>query len=158
MRGAITAQAIGDEALRLILQAGEQALEEPLRCGGVPVVLDQDVENDTVLVHCAPEVMQLAINLQEHLIKVPGVARLRPALTELAGEVGAELEAPLTDALMADDNAPLGQDKLHLAQAQAEHVVQPDGVADDLGWEAVARVGGGLGRHLAILPQSLRYG
>jgi hypothetical protein len=48
---------------------------------------------------------------------VPSVARLGPALTELAGEVGAELEAPLADALVADDDASLGQDKLHLAQA-----------------------------------------
>ena len=158
MRDAVAAQAVGDEALRLVLQPGQQALEEALRGRGVPVVLDQDVEHDAVLVHRAPEIMQLAIDRQEHLIEVPCVARLRPALTELAGEVGAELEAPLPDALVADDDASLGQDKLHLAQAQAEHVVQPDGVADDLGWEAVARVGGGLGRHLAILPQPIRYG
>src|SRR3954447_26628839 len=102
--------------------------------------------------------MQLAINLQEHLIKVPGVARLRPALTELAGEVGAELEAPLTYALMADDNAPLGKDELHLAQAQTEDVIEPDSVADDLGREAVSGVGGGLGYHLAILAQPYRSG
>ncbi len=36
--------------------------------------------------------------------------------------------------------------------------VQPDAVADILGWEAVARVGGGLGHHLASMAQSLRYG
>src|SRR5437763_8527476 len=86
------------------------------------------------------------VDFQEHLIEVPGVARLRPALTELAGEVGAELEAPLSDALVADGDAPLGQDELHLAQAQAEDVVEPHSVADDLGWEAGCGVGGGVGR------------
>lgn len=35
----------------------------------------------------------------------------------------------------ADDNAPLGQDQLDVAQAQAEQVVKPDGVLDDLGWK-----------------------
>src|SRR4051794_12135064 len=129
VRDPVATQAVSDEALRLVLQSSEQALDEALCGRGVPAVLDQDVEYHTVLVHRAPEIMQLAIDLQEHLIKVPSVARLGPALTELSGEVGAELEAPLPDALMADDNASLSQDKLRLAQAQAEHVVQPDGVA-----------------------------
>src|SRR3954447_16588484 len=102
--------------------------------------------------------MQLAIDLQEHLIEVPGVARLRPALTELAGEVGAELEAPLTYALVADGDASLGQEELYLTQAQAEDVIEPYSVADDLGWEAVSGVGGGLGHHLAILAQPCRSG
>src|SRR5215210_4157687 len=158
LRHSVALQPIGHDAPGLVLQTSEQALEEPLCRGGVPAVLDEDVEHNTVLVHRAPEVIQLAIDLQEHLIEVPSVARLGPALTELSGEVGAELEAPLPDALMADDDASLGQDKLHLAQAQAEHVVQPDGIADDLGWEAVSGVGDGLGHYLAILPQSLRYG
>src|SRR3954470_21842802 len=156
VRDPVAAQAIGDDALRLVLQASEQALEEAFRGCGVPAVLDQDVEHDAVLVYRAPEIMQLTVDLQEHLIEVPSVAWLGPALTELAGEVGAELQAPLPDALVADDGASLGQDKLHRARAQAEDVIQPEGVADDLGWEAVARVGGGLGRHLASMPQPLR--
>jgi hypothetical protein len=52
-------------------------------------------------------------------------------------EVGAELEAPPAHALVAGRDAPLGQDELHLAQAQAEDVIEPHGVADDLGREAV---------------------
>jgi hypothetical protein len=34
---------------------------------------------------------------------------------------------------MADDDAALGADRLDLAQAQAEAVVEPHGAADDLG-------------------------
>jgi hypothetical protein len=49
------------------------------------------------------------------------------------------------------DDAPLGEDQLDVSEAQAEEVIQPDSVADDLGREAVPRVGGGLGRHLVIL-------
>ena len=33
------------------------------------------------------------------------------------------------------------QEQLHIPQAEAEHVVQPDSVADDLGGESVAVVG-----------------
>ena len=52
----------------LVLQAGEQALEEALRRGRIPAVLDQNIEHHAVLIHRAPEVVQLAVDLQEHLI------------------------------------------------------------------------------------------
>src|SRR3954468_21229294 len=74
-RSPIAAQAIGDDALRLVLEPREQALEEALGGGGIPAVLDQDVEHDAVLVHRTPEIVQLAVDLQKHLIQVPGVAR-----------------------------------------------------------------------------------
>src|SRR4051794_14944392 len=88
---AVAAQAISDEAPWLILQPSEQAFEEALGCRGVPAILDQDIEDNAVLVHRAPEIMELAIDLQEHLMEVPSVARLRPAPAELASEIGAEL-------------------------------------------------------------------
>jgi hypothetical protein len=50
----------------------------------------------------------------------------------------------------ANATAPV-LDSTDVAEAQAEEVIQPDSVADDLGREAVPRVGGGLGRHLVIL-------
>jgi hypothetical protein len=45
---------------------------------------------------------------------------------------------------VADDNAPLGQDQLDAAQAQAEQVVEPDDVLDDLDWEAVPGIPRGV--------------
>jgi hypothetical protein len=39
---------------------------------------------------------------------------------------------------MGSDNASFGQKQLDIPQAEAEHVVQPDGVADDLGGKAMA--------------------
>jgi hypothetical protein len=69
--------------------------------------------------------VQLAVDLQEHLIKVPGVARLRPAPAELTGELAAELQASLPDALMGDGDAPLGEDQLNVSEAQAEDVDAP---------------------------------
>jgi hypothetical protein len=38
-------------------------------------------------------------------------------------------------------DAPLGEDQLHIPQAEAEHVIEPHRVADDLSREAVPRVG-----------------
>src|SRR4029453_17816859 len=102
--------------------------------------------------------MQLPAYLQKHLIKVPGVARLRPAPAELAGELAAKGQAPLPDALVADHDPSLAKDQLDVSEAQAEEMVQPDSVTDDLGREAVSGVGSGLGRHLAILARTLRSG
>ena len=69
----------------------------------------------------------------EHLIEVPGVTRLRSSSAQPTGEVGTELQAPVPNALMGYHDAAFGQDQLHVAQAQAEDVIQPHGVVDDLG-------------------------
>ena len=42
-------------------------------CARIAPALDQDVEHDAMLVDRAPEVVQHAVDPQEHLIKVPGV-------------------------------------------------------------------------------------
>ena len=54
---------------------------------------------------------------------------------------------------VGDDDAALGQDQLHIAQAEAEHVVQPDGMADDLGWEPMTIVGVGWRLHAVSLAR-----
>jgi hypothetical protein len=77
MRNPVAAQAIGDDTLRLVLQADEQALEEALGRRRVPPVLHQDVEHDTVLVHRAPETVQLAVDAQENLILLANSTRQR---------------------------------------------------------------------------------
>jgi hypothetical protein len=41
---------------------------------------------------------------------------------------------------MADDNAPLSQKQFDVTQAEAEHVIQPHGMANDCGRDAVAVV------------------
>lgn len=80
-------------------------------------------------------------------IQMPFVARPRPASFERVGEGSPEPQAPGADALVAHDDATLRQDGLDVAQAQAEAVVQPYRVGDDLGWKAEAVIGVGLGLH-----------
>jgi hypothetical protein len=134
-------------------QARQQALEEALRRGGVPPLLHEDVQHHALLIDGAPEVVVNAVDAQEHLVEMPGVARLRPPATQPAGEVGAEPDGPLPDALVRDHDAPLRQDQLDIAQAQAEDVVEPYGMADHLGREPMAGVGGGVGRHATSLAE-----
>jgi hypothetical protein len=42
--------------------------------------------------------------------------------------------------MSGNDDAPLGQKELNAPQAEAEHVIQLDGMTDDLGGKAVAVV------------------
>ncbi len=68
LRDAVAAEPIRDDLARLVLQAGEEAFEEAFSGRAVPPLLHQDVEHDTVLVHRAPEIEELAVDLQVHLI------------------------------------------------------------------------------------------
>jgi hypothetical protein len=62
VRGPVATQAIGDDALRLVLEPREQVLEEALRSRGITAVLHQNVEHNTILVPRTPEIVQLAVD------------------------------------------------------------------------------------------------
>ena len=64
-----------------------------------------------MLVHCAPKLVQHAVDPDVDLIHVPGVTRLRPPPPEPQGEAPAELQTPAPDALVGDDDAPLSQEQ-----------------------------------------------
>ncbi len=83
-------------------------------------------------------------------------SRLEASHLALSGEVAgvhrAELAAPLPNGLMGDDDSPLGEKILDVSKTQAEAVVKPDSVADDLGWESVSAVAWRFGLHRESLP------
>src|ERR1700676_2288556 len=66
------------------------------------------------------------------------ISRSRATAAQAFGEALAEFLAPAPDGLIGDNNAPLGKEQLNVSQAEAENVVQPDIVRDDLGGEAMA--------------------
>jgi len=63
-----------------------------------------------------------------------------------------ELAAPAPDRFVGNLHAAFGQHQLDVPQAQAEGMVQPDGVADDLGREAVTMVRVRDAFHPATMP------
>jgi hypothetical protein len=104
-----------------------------------------------VLINRTPQIVQHAPDADEHLIKVPSVTGLRPSAAQPSGEVGTELLAPVPNAFVGHPYATLGQDQLNVTQAEAEDVIQPDGVADDFGRKPVSAIGGGLANHAVSL-------
>ena len=128
--------------------------EEPLGGSGIASALHQDVEHVTVLVHCAPEKVQFAADADEHLVREPFVARPRPTALQLVREQPAEAQPPVPDGLVADHNTPRRKDQLDVTQAEAEAVVQPHCMLNDLGWisKASVRAGGHHAAETATLP------
>ena len=114
LRNSITLQLVRDDDARRIVQTFQQPLEEALRSGGISAALHEDIEHDPVLVDSPPEITLLAVDPDENLIHVPGVAGTGPAAAQLLGEFGAEFAAPLADAFMGD---PLR----HVRPGSAQH-------------------------------------
>jgi hypothetical protein len=105
-----------------------------------------------VLVDRTPEIVNDAVDADENLIYMPGIAGSWPPSTQPLGEFGAELAAPMADTFAGDHDAALRQDEFNVAQAEAEQVIQPHGVADDLTRKAMAAMEGWLSGLPAFSP------
>jgi len=108
-----------------------------------------------IWIFASAAIVQHTSDADEHLIEVPRVSRSGSSPTQPSSEVGTELSAPKSDALMRDHHATLGQDQLDVTQTEAEDVIPLHRVTDDLGRQPMPRVGGRLWRHsvnLARLP------
>src|SRR2546428_6116735 len=94
---------------------------------------------------------------EKHLIEMPFVTRPGASAPELSGIRLAKFAAPFADSLIGHHHAAFQPQLFDIAKAQAEAKVQPHGVANDLGREAVILipVGWGWGVHAATLPHSL---
>jgi hypothetical protein len=82
---------------------------------------------------------------------MPLVPRSWPAAAQAVGETGGEHLAPTAHGLIGDDDTALRQDQLNITRAEAEYVIQPDSVADDLGGKPMAMVRVGWQVHAASL-------
>jgi len=140
---AVASQLVSHDHARDILKALQQPSKEALRGFGVPPRLNQDVEHNAVLIHGTPKIVLHALDPDEHLVHVPLVSRPWSAASRAACEALAELLGPLTNRLIGDNDAPFSQKQFNIPQAEAEYVIQPDCVVDDLGGKAmaVARIG-----------------
>src|SRR6266496_92685 len=83
----------------------EGIAEELLRCLLISAALDQNIQYVTILIYCTPQVMQASVDFEEHLIKVPSVAGARRPAAQAISISLTELEAPLSDGLVGEDNA-----------------------------------------------------
>ena len=137
----IARELVGDHHARLgAALTVKHPMQEALGGYLIASVLDQDVQNDAVLINGSPQPVAFATDPQRHLVQMPLVASSCSSSTQPCGEGGSELGAPLADGLMADLDPAFGEEILNITKAEMEPKVQPDGVSDDLGREAVASI------------------
>jgi hypothetical protein len=136
VRHRVTGELVGDQHPGHVLQAREQLAEEPGGGLGVAPGGDQDVQHGAVLIHRPPQVLGLAVDLDEYLIEVPLVPWPGPSAAQSIGVGLAERSAPLPNCLVGNHDPALQHHLLDVTEAQRETVVQPDAVADDLRREA----------------------
>src|SRR5215471_5451446 len=82
----------------------------------------------------------LAVDSNEDLIQVPVIAESTLPSLQFPSVVRTELLTPPPDRLIGHDNTPLGEKILYISEAQAEAMVRPDRIADDLGRKTITSV------------------
>ena len=85
----------------------------------------------TVLIDCTPEVMMLPLDREHHLVEMSFVPALRLFPAKFIGISLAELQRPLSNRLVCDDDAPAGHELFYVAKTQREPEVEPHDMADE---------------------------
>jgi hypothetical protein len=73
---------------------------------------------------------------------VPDVTEAALSPPQSAGIRWSELPTLGSNSFVGYGNAPLSEKVLDIPKAQREPMAEPNGMADDLGWEAVASIQG----------------
>jgi hypothetical protein len=131
-------QLVGHDDPWLVLQLPQQAFEEALRGFAVSSFLHQDIKDDTILVDGPPQVVLHTLDADEDLVHMPAILGPRAPPLQAVGEGGGEFPTPPSNRLVGDRDAAFGQQQFNITQAEAENMIQPDRMADDLGREAMA--------------------
>ena len=82
----------------------------------------------------------LAGDPNDHFVEMPAIAWPRTAAPQPSCDNWPEFQHPAAHRLVRDIDPALGEKLLHIAVAQGETQVQPDGVLDDDRGKAVAAV------------------
>ena len=136
----IASQLVGNKLQRWPLLVFQDLAKEAFGSFPVSVACDQDIEDIAILVHRSPKIMTFAADGDEHLVHVPDVTESTLSPPQSAGIRWSELAAPGSNRFVGYADAALREKVLDVAEAESEAVVQPNGMADDLGWKAVPSI------------------
>ena len=149
----VAAQLVGHETTRFLALTLQELSEESPRRTPVPTGLDEKVNQVTVLVHGAPQILALIVDRDEDFVQKPRISESTLTSLQPPGVIGAELPAPLPNSFVRHDDAAFGQQILDIPEAQAASVIQSDGVADDFRRKAMPKVAGSSNVHPGIVPR-----
>ena len=151
LRSTIALQFVGDDPERFLTLAPNQSAQESLACTLIAARLQQNVDHVTVLVDGTPEILQLAVDSKEDLVQMPVVAESALAPLQFPDILCAKLLTPQPNGFIGYEDAAFRQKILDVSEAQAETMVGPDPITDDLGRETVTVITGSGAFHRRIL-------
>ena len=151
MGDTVAAQLVGHEPRGFLSLTVQQSAEESPRGPRVPTGLYEDVDQITVLIHRAPEILALTVDRHEDFIQEPRISESTLSALQLPSVVGAEFPAPLPNGFVRYDDSLFGKQILNIPEAHAVSVVEPDGMADDFGRNAMPTVAGPASVHPGIV-------
>ena len=117
-RSAIGTELVGDQDTRSASLSADELAHQPLGGMLVTTALDQSIQRETVLIDGTPEPVLVAADRDDDLIQVLFVAELGRAPADRPDKIPSEFLGPAPDGLMADDDAPGGQQAFDHAQAE----------------------------------------
>ena len=138
--GHIAAELVGNQLPRRLALLFQNLAKEAFGSFPVSVACDQNIQHVTVLVYRSPKIMTFGADGNEQLIHVPDVAESTLSSPQSTSIRWSKLPAPESNGFVGYGDATLSEKVLDIAKAQSEPMVQPDGMADDVGWKAVAAI------------------
>ena len=99
----------------------------------IPVWLDENIKDLTVLVHGPPQVVTLPLNRDTDFVEMPDIAESPLAIPQSFGERWTEFQTPLAHGFVTDSHPALRQKFLDVAKAQAKAVIKPHRIRYNLG-------------------------
>jgi hypothetical protein len=106
----------------------------------VSALLDQDVKHFAFTIHGAPQVHLIAADVYENFVQVPDVENRVTAFADAAGIGLSEFQHPQTNRLVADVDSSLSEKILDIPIAHRETEIEPNGLSNYVGVEAVASI------------------
>jgi hypothetical protein len=127
--------------------AFDQATKKAFSCTLIATALHENIHDIAILIDRTPEVLMFSLNGDDRFIEVPGIAQAALVFFQSPRIRGAELQAPLSNGFVGHDDAAFGEQFFHFTKAQAEAMIQPDGVTDDCGRKTMTLVADCFGSH-----------
>ena len=136
----IAPQLVGDQLpgwLSLMLQH----LTKESRSGStISTLANQNIDHVSILIDSSPQIEVLTSDFDEELIYMPDVAEWPLLLPQIASIGRTELQTPISNCLVRNDDASLSKQLFDISKAQREPMLQPDGMADDFCWKTMAAI------------------
>ena len=152
MRYAVAPQLIGYQPPGFASLAFQKPMKEAFGCTLIATGLDKNIDYVPVLVNRAPEILSWPWMVTKSSSRCQ-VSPKRPCRRlSVRALLGAELLTPLSDGLVGDYDPALRQKVFNISEAQAESMIEPDGMADDIRRKSVSLIGWCIGVHSPSLP------